>query len=125
MSDGNGKTETAVAPQKSLDKAQLLAYFKRRFEQNDQRSDIVKELYDKTDLTLVTEYQAQIILPMVGVKVYEAALDPNRTKPLIQVWRESYNECMVAFRRQGRLELLGGLQALQMESGGDERAVRG
>lgn len=95
-----------------LSKEQLVEYFKRRYQQTDTRSEVVRELYDREDKSLVTETHAQMILPKVGMKVLIAALDPKRTKPLIQVWLEAYNDEMISFKRQGRHELLGALQAL-------------
>ena len=95
-----------------LTKEQLNEYFKRKYEQSDTRSEVVRELYDRDDKSLVTETHAQMILPKVGLKVLIAAQDPTRTKPLIQVWLEGYNDEMISFKRQGRHELLGALQAL-------------
>lgn len=106
-----------------LNKEQLIAYFKRKYEQGDTRSEVVRELYDRDDKSLVTETHAQMVLPKVGIRVMLAAMDPANTKPLMQVWLESYNDEMISFKRQGRLELLGALQALavQEEEGGSTR----
>ncbi len=107
-----------------LTKEQLKAYFSRKYAEQDQRSDVVKELYDREDLSLVTETHAQMVLPKVGMAVYLEALNPKRTKPLIQVWLEAYNKEMISFKRQGRLELLGALQALSMSEGEGESSTR-
>ena len=95
-----------------LSKDQLVEYFKRKYSQTDTRSEVVRELYDREDKSLVTETHAQMILPKVGIKVLIAAQDPKRTKSLLQVWLEAYNDEMISFKRQGRHELLGALQAL-------------
>ena len=95
-----------------LTREQLVQYFKRKYEEGDRRSEVTKELYDKEDLTLITETHAQMVLPKVGLKVQLAAMDPKRTKSLLQIWLEAYNGEMVSFKRQGRLEYLGALQAL-------------
>ncbi len=95
-----------------LSRDQLIQYFKRKYESSDTRSEVVRELYDKEDKSLVTETFAQMVLPKVGLKVLLAALDPKNTKPLIEVWLNAYNDEMISFKRQGRLELLGALQAL-------------
>ncbi len=107
-----------------LSKDQLVAYFRRKFDSQDQRPDVSKLLYDTEELSLITEYHAQMILPMVGMKVYEAALDPHRTEPLITIWIREYNKAMISFERKGRLEYLGALQALALEEAGEERATR-
>ena len=106
-----------------LSKEQLIAYFKRKYEQGDTRSEVVRELYDKDDKSLVTETHAMMILPKVGLRVMLAALDATNKKPLLQVWLEAYNDEMISFKRQGRLELLGALQALSApeEEGGTTR----
>ena len=106
-----------------LNKEQLIAYFKRKYEQGDTRSEVVRELYDRDDKSLVTETHAQMVLPKVGIRVMLAAMDPLNKKPLMQVWLDAYNDEMISFKRQGRLELLGALQALsvQEEEGGTTR----
>ena len=50
------------------------------------------------------------------MKLLLAASDPDRTKPLVQIFIEEYNREMVGFERKGRLEGLGALQALLAES---------
>jgi len=106
-----------------LTKEQLVAYFKRKYEASDTRSEIVRELYDREDKSLVTETHGQMVLPKVGIKVMLAAIDPNNEKPLLQVWLEAFNDEMISYKRQGRLELLGGLQAIVSaeEEGGSTR----
>ena len=71
---------------------------------------------------LVTENPPRMVVSKVRMKIILAASDPNRTKPLIQVFLEEYNKEMVGFERKGRLEGLGALQALLAESE-EERAI--
>lgn len=107
-----------------LGKEQLIAYFKRKFESQDTRPDVSKLLYETDDFSLITELHAQMILPLVGMDVYEAAMDPKRTEPLITVWKRSYYKHMISFERKGRLEYLGALNALAAEESGNEKGTR-
>lgn len=107
-----------------LSKEQLVAYFRRKFEAQDSRPDVSKLLYETDDFSLITELHAQIILPLVGMEIYEAALDPKRTEPLITVWKRSYFKAMISYERKGRLEYLGALQALALEDASSEKATR-
>ena len=85
----------------------------------------VRELFNtKDDLTLKTETPPRMILPLVRLKVLEAAADPNRTKSLVAVFIEEYDKRMVSLNRKGRLELLGALQALAETEGGEEVSMR-
>ena len=118
-----GSAPVAVG-KSGLSKDQLVAYFKRKFDSQDQRPDVSKLLYDTEDFGLITELHGQMILPMVGLEVYEAALDLRRKEPLISVWKRSYQKAMISYERKGRLEYLGALQALAMEEGGEEKATR-
>jgi len=106
-----------------LTKEQIVGYFKRRMETQDTRPDVSKLLYEAEDHSLITEYHGQMILPMVGMRVYEKALDLKRTEPLISIWIREYNKAMISFERKGRLEYLGALQALAMEET-EERSTR-
>jgi hypothetical protein len=103
-------------------KQQLVEALKRRLEGADQRSDVIKEMYDKEDLSLLTETHAQMVTAKVRMRLLLAAQDPTRSKPLVQVFLEEYNKEMISFERKGRLELLGALQAL--ESIDEERVTR-
>ena len=85
----------------------------------------VRELFDvKDDLTLKTETPPRMILPLVRMKILEAASDPVRTKSLIQVFIEEYDRRMISYQRKGRLELLGALQALAETEGGEEISMK-
>jgi len=85
----------------------------------------VRELFNAEDnLTLKTETQPRMILPLVRMKILEAAADPDRTKSLVAVFIEEYDKRMVSINRKGRLELLGALQALSESEGGEEIPMR-
>lgn len=114
----------ATTGRSGLSKEQLVAYFKRKFESQESRPDVSKLLYETDDFTLITELHAQMILPWVGLKIYEAALDMKRTEPLITIWMREYAKAMIAFERKGRLEYLGALQALAFEEGSEEKTTR-
>jgi len=89
------------------------------------RPAAVRELFNtKDDLTLKTETPPRMILPLVRMKILEAASDPDRKKSLIQVFVEEYDKRMVSVNRKGRLELLGALQALAEAEGGEEISLR-
>lgn len=104
-----------------LTRDQLINFLKRKEEESDSTPFVVKALFGD-DLSLVTETHARMIVPKVRMRLLLAASDPDREKPLIQVFLEEYNKEMVNFERKGRLELLGALQALAGE-GGEEGAV--
>ena len=118
------KEQTAVTTKGGLTKEQLVEYFRKKYSQSDTRSEVVRELYDREDKSLVTETHAQMVLPKVGMKVLIAAQDPHRTKSLIQVWLDAYNDEMISFKRQGRHELLGALQALASQENEEGPATR-
>ena len=85
----------------------------------------VRELFNvDDDLTLKTETPPRMVLPLVRMRILEAAADPNRTKSLVQVFIEEYDRRMISFNRKGRLELLGALQALAESEGGEEIGLR-
>lgn len=103
----------AEGPKKGLTREQLVEYFKRKFQDSDNKSELWKELYDKQDMTLVTETHAHMVIPKVRMKMIMHAIDPKRTESLIDLWLRDFNGEMVSFKRQGRLEGLGALQALE------------
>jgi len=85
----------------------------------------VRELFNvEDDLTLKTETPPRMILPLVRMKILEAASDPDRKKSLIQVFVEEYDRRMISLNRKGRLEMLGALQALAESEGGEEISMR-
>ena len=98
---------------KGLSKEQLVEYFKRRFTEVDTRSELWKELYDREDLTLVTENHPNIIPSKLRMRMILRAIDPKRKESLIDGWIKDFNGEMVSYKRQGRLEGLGALQALE------------
>lgn len=110
---------------KNLTKKQLMDILVKSTE-GGAKPAAVKELFDvEDDLTLKTETPPRMILPLVRMKILEAASDPDRTKSLIQVFVEEYDRRMISYNRKGRLELLGALQALaESEGGGDDIPLR-
>ena len=109
---------------KSLTKEELVEIL-RSSQDDGVRPAAVRELFNtKDDLTLKTETPPRMILPLVRMKILEAASDPDRKKSLIQVFVEEYDRRMISFQRKGRLELLGALQALAEAEGGEEISLR-
>lgn len=100
-----------------ITKAELRAYLKLKLQEEGGHPLVTKELYsrDDDDYTLVTENHPRMLAHKIRLRVLLAAMDPNRTKPLIQVFLEAYNEEMISFKRQGRQEYLGALQALSSQ----------
>ena len=109
---------------KSLTKEELIEILSKS-QDDGVRPAAVRELFNtKDDLTLKTETPPRMILPLVRMKILEAASDPDRKKSLIQVFVEEYDKRMVSYNRKGRLELLGALQALAEAEGGEEISLR-
>lgn len=112
------------ARSKSLTKEDLLGIL-RGSEEGGVKPAAVRELFNVgDDLTLKTETPPRMILPLVRMRILEAAADPDRTKSLVQVFIEEYDRRMVSYQRKGRLELLGALQALAESEGGEEIPMR-
>lgn len=109
---------------KSLSKADLISII-RGSEAEGVKPAAVRELFDtEGDLTLKTETPPRMILPLVRMRILEAAADTERTKSLVEVFIEEYDRRMVSVNRKGRLELLGALQALAEAEGGEEIPLR-
>ena len=104
-----------------LTREQLISFLRRKEEESDTTPYVVRALFGE-DLSLVTETHSRMIITKVRMRLLLAASDPEREKPLVQVFLEEYNKEMVNFERKGRLELLGALQALASE-GVEERPV--
>lgn len=107
-----------------ITKTELKAYLKSKLQEGEGRPLVASELYarDDNDYTLVTENHPRMLPNKIRLRVLLAAMDPNRTKPLVQVFLEAYNEEMISFKRQGRQEYLGIAQALLSQEG-EERPV--
>jgi len=109
---------------KSLSKEELVRML-RGSEEEGVRPAAVRELFNvDDDLTLKTETPPRMILPLVRMKILEAAADPERTKSLIQVFVEEYDKRMISYKRKGRLEMLGALQSLAESDGGEDVPLR-
>jgi len=109
---------------KGLAKEDLLRIL-RKEESESARPAAVRELFNvEDDLTLKTETPPRMILPLVRMKILEAAADTDREKSLVQIFIEEYDRRMISYNRKGRLELLGALQALTDIEGGEEIPLR-
>jgi hypothetical protein len=108
-----------------ITRGQLKDFLKGKISENDMRPLVVKEMYSREDddYTLVTETHPRMVTTKIRLRLILAALDLAREKPLIQVFLEDYNREMVSYKRQGRQELLGALQALSVDEQGEERPV--
>jgi len=110
--------------QKELTNEELIALL-REGQAEGVRPAAVRELFNtKDDLTLKTETPPRMIIPLVRMKIIEAARDPNRKKSLVEVFIEEYDKRMISFNRKGRLELLGALKALAEAEGAEEIALK-
>jgi len=103
-----------------ITRQQLIDVLKARSEETELKPAFMRYLFDIKDWygegSLVTETPNRMIIAKVRMKLLLAASDPDRTKPLVQIFIEEYNREMVGFERKGRLEGLGALQALLAES---------
>lgn len=97
-----------------LSRAQMMAYLKHKaeVEQTSGKPLVATELYDMDNLSLVTENPPHMIMVKVRLRLIIAACDPKRQKSLLELFIQYYNEEMVAYKRQGRQEYLGALQAM-------------
>jgi len=113
-------------PGLGITRDQLIDILKARTEESELKPAFMRYLFDIKDWlnegSLVTETPNRMIVTKVRMKLLLAASDPDRIKPLIQVFIEEYNKEMVGFERKGRMEGLGALQALLSE-GEEERAI--
>jgi len=120
------ETKPKVIPGLGITREQLLGFLRAKREETSQKPAFMQYLYDLPDWlsdgALVTENPPRMIINKVRMRVILAAADPDRTKSLIQIFLETYNQEMVGFERKGRLEGLGALQALLSE-GDEERAI--
>jgi hypothetical protein len=117
----NGRKTTAVAKQpQGLSKEQLRAWLERYEQARAPKPVVLEQLYDTDDprkMALVTETPPRLVPTIVELKVLQAALDPNRKKPLVEIYIEELDRRMISYGRKGRMELLGALQALSEGSG--------
>jgi len=105
---------------KPLSRQQIIDYLthKAQMEQSSNKPLGATELYDNTNLSLVTETPPHMVMTKVRLRLILAAMDPKRTKALIESFVDIYNEEMISYKRQGRQEYLGALQALAEASPG-------
>lgn len=120
------ETKQKAIPGLGITRDQLLGWLRAKKTESEQKPAFMRYLYDLEDWmnegALVTENPPRMVINKVRMKIILAASDPERTKPLIQVFLEEYNKEMVGFERKGRLEGLGALQALLADSE-EERAI--
>lgn len=113
-------------PGLGITRDQLLGWLRAKKEETDSKPAFMRYLYDLEDWSLdgalVTENPPRMVINKVRMRIILAASDPERTKSLIQIFLESYNQEMVSLERKGRLENLGALQALMSEDS-EERAI--
>ncbi len=85
-----------LIPDIGLSREQLLGYLKAKREEATQKPAFMTYLYELDDWlndgALVTENPPRMIINKVRMKLLLAAADPNRTKPLVQVFLEEYNK---------------------------------
>ena len=107
-----------------ISKEELRQYLRIKLAEDEGRPLITKELYTRgdDDYTLVTENHPRMVSSKIRMRVLLAAMDPDRTESLITVFLKAYNEEMISFKRQGRQEYLGALQALSSQEM-DESAI--
>jgi hypothetical protein len=113
------------AKTQGLTRAQIIQYLqhKAEMEMSSSRPLVATELYNVDNLALVTENPPHMIMAKVRLRLIIAAMDPKRTEPLLQCFLRFYNEEMISYKRQGRQEYLGALQALAESSGGSDPTV--
>ncbi len=99
---------------KPLSRQQIIDYLRHKaeMEQSSSKPLVATELYDKSNLSLVTETPPHMVMTKVRLRLILAAMDPKRIKPLLECFIDIYNEEMISYKRQGRQEYLGALQAL-------------
>ncbi len=119
------KTQKKAVPEsKALTKEDLLKVI-RGSEEESIKPAAVRELFNvDDDLTLKTETPPRMILPLVRMKILEAAADVDRKESLVEVFIKEYDRRMISYNRKGRLELLGALQALAETEGGEDIPLR-
>ena len=127
--DGKAVTKSKSIPGLGITRDQLLNWLKHKQEETAQKPAFMQYLFDLegedawlNEGALITENPPRMVINKVRMKLILAAADPERTKPLIQVFLEEYNKEMIGFERKGRIEGLGALQALLSESD-EERAI--
>ena len=115
-----------LIPGLGITREQLLGWLRAKKEEQMGRPAFMTLFHDLDDWmnegALITENPPRMVLNKIRMKIILAAADPERTKPLIQVFLEEYNREMVGFERKGKLEDMGMMQALMAE-GEEERPI--
>jgi hypothetical protein len=65
-----------------------------------------RTLFESEDdiLERITETPSRMIIPMVRLRLLEAAADPKRKKSLLRIFTESFDSRMISKDRKGRIE---------------------
>jgi len=119
------ENELDVAKTVEFPDEELIAQIRREIRDEEFKPAAVRELFDmEGDLTLKTETPSRMILPLVRMRVLEAAANPSRKESLVEVFIREMDRRMISKDRKGRLELLAALQALAAsEEEGEEAAI--
>ena len=116
------RAKAGVPAKRKLTREEILQYIRRITTAQEAGSTptVVKVLYDPANLALVTETPPRMVVPLVRMKLLLAATDPDRKISLIEVFIQEFDRRMVSYKRKGRLEMLGALQAIAESEGQEE-----
>lgn len=106
-----------------LSREEMMSFLQKYEQSRAPKPLVLEQMYDPDDArkkALVTETPPRLIPTIIRLRMCQAALDPDRTKPLVDVFIEELDTRMISYQRKGRLELLGALQALS--EGGEDQA---
>ncbi len=70
-----------------------------------------------SDLTKITETPARMILPLVRMRVIDAASNPRRKTSLLEIFVQEFDRRMISKDRRGRIEAV---QIMQGAARGDD-----
>lgn len=118
-------------PTPSVEPQQVPFQFLEDGTTEDPRSAQFKTLFpdesiDKhADLTKITETSARMILPMVRMRIIQAAADTKRSDSLIEVFIRELDRRMISKDRKGRLEAIELMQASKRAEQQDEEESLG
>lgn len=124
--DSEQERPVSASQERKLSRQQMIQYLvhKNDMEAQSGKPLVATELFSTDNLALKTENPPHMVMSKVRLRLILAAQDPKRTISLIQCFINYYNEEMISFKRQGRQEYLGALQALAEQSaGGGEPTV--
>lgn len=77
------------------------------------------EVEDGADLTTITETPGRMVLPLVRMRLVDAAYNPRRRVSLNEMFVSLFDRRMIGYNRKGRIEgvriLQGAMRALEGE----------